>query len=300
MTYPQDEPRQPGRSDLSAEPGEGFSEWIARVRRTAVIDPEFIAQERRRMAAEDQQNRVAAERFIAQVTKASRWLTGSLAALGVSALLYFLAGLTGWIAVVCAAASVASLAAYALGTWQERSAAAIAASGPAPSRHQAVLLTELDETRRDLLERAQRAITEVLSSSMYRDRQEDRQADEVKLRETEWRLADRLRTLTLRQAQHDAVPVLGKETASVLHEHQRHLTTVENAVATNLGEIEALAVEVKRQEAKLNDQENAIRAARMDSSYQDLGASTAAVELATDEIRDMISKLASSDDAEPS
>ncbi len=64
------------------------------------------------MAAEDQQRREAAGRCKRRAAIASRWLLGALAALGASALLYFLTGLTGWIAVACAIASAASLAAY--------------------------------------------------------------------------------------------------------------------------------------------------------------------------------------------
>ena len=63
MTYSLDGLRQPGRSDLSAEPGEGFGAWLERVRRAAVIDPELADQERRRMAVEDQRCREAAGQF---------------------------------------------------------------------------------------------------------------------------------------------------------------------------------------------------------------------------------------------
>jgi hypothetical protein len=300
MTYSLNGPRQPGRSDLSAKPGEGFGAWVERVRRVAVIDPELADQERRRMAAEDQQRREAAGRFKRRVVRALRWLLGSLAALGASALLYFLTGLTGWIAAACAIASAASLAAYALATRQERSAVAMAAPGPVPSLHQAVLLTELDETCRELLEREQRAIAEVISSGIYRGRQQARQADEAVLRWNEWQAAVNLRTLTLRRAQHDAMPVLGNETAGVLDGHQRHLTAAEDAAAANVREIESLATRVKRAELERSDQENAIKASRLDGSYEDLGAGIAAVELAIGEIRSLTDKIAPPDAAEPS
>jgi hypothetical protein len=300
MTYSQNGPRQPDRSDLSAKPGEGFGAWVERVRRAAVIDPELADQERRRMAAEDQQRREAAGRYKRRAAIASRWLFGALAALGASALLYFLTGLTGWIAVACAIASAASLAAYALATRQERAAVAMAAPGPVPSLHQAVLLTELDKTCRELLEREQRAIAEVISSGIYRGREQARQADEAVLRWNEWRAAVNLRTLTLRRAQHDAIPVLGNETAGVLDGHQRHLTAAEDAAAANVREIESLAVRVKRAELERSDQENAIKASRLDGSYEDLGAGIAAVELAIGEIRSLTDKIAPPDAAEPS
>jgi hypothetical protein len=300
MTYSLNEPRQPGRSDLSAKAGEDFGAWVERVRRAAVIDPELADQERRRMAAEDQQRREAARRFNRRAASALRWLLGSLAALGASALLYFLTGLTGWIAVACAIASAASLSAYALATRQERAAVAMAAPGPVPSPHQAVLLTELDETCRELLEREQRAIAEVISSSIYRGREQARQADEAVLRWNEWQAAVNLRTLTLRRAQHDAIPVLGNETAGVLDGHQRHLTAAEDAVAANVREIESLAARVKRAELERSDQENAIKASRLDGNYEDLGAGIAAVELAIGEIRSLTDKIAPPDAAEPS
>ena len=300
MTYSLNGSRQPGRSDLSAKPGEGFGAWVERVRRVAVIDPELADQERRRMAAEDQRRREAAGRFKRRALRAMRWLLGSLAAFGVSALLYFLTGLTGWIVVACAISSAASLAAYALATRQERSAVAMAAPGPVPSLHQAVLLTELDQTCRELLEREQRAIAEVISSDIYRGREQARQADEAELRRNEWQAAVNLRTLTLRRAQHDAIPVLGDETAEVLDGHQRHLTAAEDAAAANVKEIESLATRVKRAELERSDQENAIKASRLDGSYEDLAAGIAAVELAIGEIRSLTDKIARPDTAEPS
>src|SRR5450755_2807286 len=71
------------------------------------------------------QRREAARRCKRRAARALRWLLSSLAALGASALLFFLTGLTGWIAVACAIASAASLAVYALATRQERSAVAM-------------------------------------------------------------------------------------------------------------------------------------------------------------------------------
>ncbi len=300
MTYSPNEPRRPGRSDLSAKPREGFGAWLERVRRVAVIDPELADEERRRMAAEDQRRREAAERFKRGAVRALRWLLGSLAAFGVSALLHLLTGLTGWIAVACAISSVASLAAYAVATRQERSVVAMAAAGPVPSLHQAVLLTELNETCRELLEREQEAIGEVLSSGIYRGREQARQADEAVLRLNEWQAAVNLRTITLRQAQHDAIPVLGSETAGVLDGHRRHLTAAQDAAAVNVGEIESLVTQVKRAELERSDQENAIKASRLDGSYEDLGAGIAAVELAIGEIRNLTDKIAPPDVAEPS
>jgi hypothetical protein len=297
MTDSPDRPRQPGRSDLTAKPGESFGAWLERVRRVAVIDPELADQERHRMEAEDQRRREAAGRSRERAMRALRWVLGSLAALGVSGLLFFVAGLSAWIVVACAIASAASLPAYVLVTRHERAAPA---PGPVPSRHQAVLLTELDESGRELLEREQRAIAEVLSSGIYRGREQARQEVEATLRWNEWQAAVNLRALTLRKAQHDAIPVLGRETAEKLDEHRRHLTAAENAVAANVREIESLVARVKRAESERSDQENAIRASRLDGSYQDLGAGVAAVELATGEIRSLADKIAPPDATEPS
>jgi hypothetical protein len=279
--------------------GESFGAWLERVRRVAVIDPELADSERRRMAAQDQQRREAARQSGQRAAVVLRWLLGSLTALVASALLYFLTGLTGWIAAVCAIASVASGAAYVLAA-QQRSAIAMAAPAPGPGLQQAVLLTELDEPSRELLEREQRAIAAVTSSGIYRDRGEALQADEATLRWNEWQLAVRLRTLTLRRAQHDAIPVLGNQTAGVLDGHQQHLTAAENALAANVTEVESLADLAKRAELQRSDQENAIKAARLDGSYQDLGAGIAAVELAIEEIRSLTDKISPPDAAESS
>jgi len=268
------------------------------VRSVAVIDPELAAGERRRIAAEDQRRREAAGRSQRRTITALRWLLGSLTAFCVSALLYFVTGLTGWIAVACAIASTASLAAYALATRPGRSAA-VAKPGPVPGLHQAVLLTELDEPSRKLLARGQRAIDEVISSEIYRGHEPARRALEAQLRRIEWQSATRLRTLTLRQAQHDAIPVLGGKTADVLDRQQPHLTAAEDATVAEVQAIEALAARARLAELERRDQENAIKASRLDGSYQDLGASVAAAELAIEEIRGLADTIAPPDEAEP-
>jgi len=298
MTYSPNGARQPGRHDLSAKPGESFGAWAERVRSVAVIDPELAAGERRRIAAEDQRRREAAGRSQRRTITALRWLLGSLTAFCVSALLYFVTGLTGWIAVACAIASTASLAAYALATRPGRSAA-VAKPGPVPGLHQAVLLTELDEPSRKLLARGQRAIDEVISSEIYRGHEPARRALEAQLRRIEWQSATRLRTLTLRQAQHDAIPVLGGKTADVLDRQQPHLTAAEDATVAEVQAIEALAARARLAELERRDQENAIKASRLDGSYQDLGASVAAAELAIEEIRGLADTIAPPDEAEP-
>ena len=215
MNYSADGARQQGRHDLPAKPGENFAAWTERVRHSAVIDPELVSEERRRMAAGDQRRRETAGQSRQRAATASRLTLGCLAAFCLAALLYFVAGLTGWIAFAFAIASTASLAAYALATRPRRPAAMIT-PGPAPGPHQAVLLTELDAPRRELLTREQRAIDEVISSGLYDGREEARQAVEAQLRRIEWQAAVNLRTLTLRQAQHDAIPVLGRKTAEKL------------------------------------------------------------------------------------
>ena len=251
------------------------------------------------MAAGDQRRREAAGQSRQRAATASRLTLGCLAAFSLSALLYFVTGLTGWIAVAFAIASTASLAAYALAT-RPRRPAAVVARGPVPDPHQAVLLTELDDPRRELLTREQRAIDGVISSGLYDGREEARQAVEAQLRRIEWQAAVNLRTLTLRQAQHDAIPVLGRKTAEKLDGHQEHLTAAEEAAAAEVEALESLAARVKRAELERSDQDNAIKAARLDGSYQDLGASVAAVELAIGEIRSLADGIAPPDDAEPS
>jgi hypothetical protein len=300
MTYSLNGSRELGRSDLPSKPGEGFDVWMERVRRFAVIDPELTDQERHRMTAEDRQRREAARRSRRSAVRASHWLLGSLAALCASALLYLLTGLTGWVAAACAIASAGSLAAWALAMSQERSVAGIGAPGSVPGPRQAVLLTELDETCRAQLEREQRAISEVISSAIYRGRQEALQADKAELRRSEWQSAVHLRALSDLRARHDAIPVLGNKTAGVLDEHQRHLAAAEDAAAAHVKAIEALAAQVKRAELERSDQENAIKASRLDGSYQDLSAGIAAVELAVKEIMSMTDKIAPSDTDEPS
>jgi sulfopyruvate decarboxylase TPP-binding subunit len=299
MTYSPNGARQPGRHDLSAKPGEGFGAWSERVRRVAVIDPELAGQERRRIEAEDQRRREAAEQSRRRAITGLRLVLGCMAALAVSALLYVVTGLTGWIVVVCSLATAASLPAYLLATRPGRSAAAMAAPGPVPGLHQAVLLTELDEPSRKLLAREQQAIDEVISSEIYRGHEPARWALEAQLRRIEWQSATRLRTLTLRQAQHDAIPVLGGKTADVLDRQQPHLTAAEDATVAEVQAIEALAARARRAELERRDQENAIKASRLDGSYQDLGASVAAAELAIEEIGGLADSIAPPDEAEP-
>jgi hypothetical protein len=299
MTYSSNGACRPGRPDLPARPGEGFGPWAERVRRVAVIDPELADRERRRMAAEDQRRRKAAEQSRWRALTALRCVLASMAALGVSALLYAVAGLTAWIPVACAIATAASLPVTVLATRTGRSASATGPPGPVPGPHQAVLLTELDEPSRELLAREQRAIGELISSEIYRGHEPARRALEAQLRRIEWQSAVRLRTLTLRQAQHDAIPVLGGKTADVLDRQQSHLTAAEEATAAEVRAIEALAARARRAELERRDQENAIKASRLDGSYQDLGASVAAAELAVEEIRSLADTIAPPDEAEP-
>jgi hypothetical protein len=94
--------------------------------------------------------------------------------------------------------------------------------------------------------------------------------------------------------------VLGRETAEKLDGHRRHLIAAEDAAAANVREIESLVARVKRTEFERGDQENAIKASRLDGSYEDLSAGIAAIELAIGEIRSLADKIAPPDAAEPS
>jgi hypothetical protein len=292
MIYSNYGPHQPYRDEVSAMPGEDFDAWVGRVRSFAVIEPGLLAEEQRRLAAEAQRRGEMAGRSRRRVVKAVRWLDASLLALGASVVLHYLTGLSWWLVTASGVAIAVSTGAVALAKRLERSDSASAAPGPALGRDQLVRIAEVDGSCRELLTRAQRAIDEVLSSTVYSRNLLDQSAGEAALRRQEWETADALRNITSLRAESDANPAVGPQTAEVREPQQRALTTAQEYMAARVSATERYAAQVKIADAAFIDYEGAIKASDLNDRYLDLLARTAADEHAIEELRGLTEQAA--------
>src|ERR1022692_768728 len=285
MIYSNYGSHQPYRDDVSAMPGEDFDAWVRRVRSVAVIEPGLLAEEQRRLAAEAQRRGEMAGRSRRRVVKAVRWLDASLLAVGASVVLHYLTGLSWWLVAASGVAIAVSTGAAALAKRLERSDSASAAPGPVLGRDQLVRIAEVDGSCRELLTRAQRAIDEVLSSTVYSRNLLDQSAGEAALRRQEWETADALRNITSLRAESDANPAVGPQTAEVREPQQRALATAQEYIAARVSATERYAAQVKIADEAFIDYEGAIKASDLNDRYLDLLARTAADEHAIEELK---------------
>jgi hypothetical protein len=285
MIYSSYGPRQPYRDEVSAMPGEDFDAWVRRVRSFAVIEPGLLVAEQRRRAAEAQRRTEMAGRSRRRVVKAVRWLNASLLALAASVVLHYLTGLSWWLATASGVAAAVSTGAMALTKRREQSDSASAGPGPALGRDQLVRIAEIDGSGRELLTRAQRAIDQVLSSTVYSRNLLDQSAGEAALRRQEWDTADALRNITSLRAESDANPAVGPQTAEVREPQQRALATAQEYIAARVSATERYAAQVKIADAAFIDYEGAKKASDRNDRYLDLLARTAADEHAIDELQ---------------
>lgn len=152
-------------------------------------------------------------------------------------------------------------------------------------RDQVVVPSALDRACRELLLRAQTAISLALDSD----------ADEVGLSDLipldtllrhEWEIATALRNITELRAEHGAPAAAsaGPMTNAVLDAHQRALHQAQDAIAARVSELEHYAAQVSAARAAYQDWQGALRVAHLNDRYLDLVARTAADEHASAEI----------------
>lgn len=150
----------------------------------------------------------------------------------------------------------------------------------------------LDLPARQLLLRAQRAITYVLGSEVYATDLHDTLHESV-LRRHEWEIAIALRDITeLRVAYASTAPEPGPITTAVLDSHKRALTLAWNAMTSRVSALERYATEVSTADAAQRDWRGALRASGLNDKYLDLVARTAADEHAIAEISSLAEQTA--------
>lgn len=160
-------------------------------------------------------------------------------------------------------------------------------------RDQVVVPSALDRACRELLLRAQTAISLALDS----DSDEVGLSDVVPLNTLllhEWEIATALRNITELRAEHgaNAAASAGPMTNAVLDAHQRALHQAQDAIAARAAELEQYAAQVSAAHTAYQDWQGALRVARLNDRYLDLVARTAADEHANAEIGGLTEQVA--------
>lgn len=153
-------------------------------------------------------------------------------------------------------------------------------------RDQVVVPSALDRVSRELLIRAQAAISSALDSVIDDAEQSPDILAEPTLRWHEWQIAIALRDITDLRAEHEynAGASAGPLTDSVLGPQQRALTLAQDAIESRVTALERYAAEVLGARSAFRDLHDALRISNMNDRYLDLVAHTAADEHAITEI----------------
>ena len=181
-------------------------------------------------------------------------------------------------------------------------------------RDQVVVPSALDQMSRELLIRAQTAISSALDSitdptdpagsagSAGSARAETESPDivaESSLRWHEWQIAVALRDITDLRAEHEfnAAESAGPMTDSVLEPQQRALQLAQDAIESRVTALERYAAEVLAASSALRDWQDALRISNLNDRYLDLVAHTAADEHAVTEISVLTDQAAAAAEA---
>jgi hypothetical protein len=153
-------------------------------------------------------------------------------------------------------------------------------------RDQVVVPSALDRLSRELLIRAQTAISSALDSVIDDAVQSSDILAEPTLRWHEWQIAIALRDITDLRAEHEynADASAGPLTDSVLGPQQRALQLAQDAIESRVTALERYAAEVLGARSAFRDLHDALRISNMNDRYLDLVAHTAADEHAITEI----------------
>jgi hypothetical protein len=153
-------------------------------------------------------------------------------------------------------------------------------------RDQVVLPSALDRMSRELLIRAQAAISSALDSVIDEAVRSPDILAESALRWHEWQIAIALRDITDLRAEHEynAAASAGPLTDSVLGPQQRALQLAQDAIESRVTALEHYAAEVLAARSAFRDLEDALRISNLNDSYLGLVAHTAADEHAITEI----------------
>ena len=153
-------------------------------------------------------------------------------------------------------------------------------------RDQIVVPSALDRVSRELLIRAQTAVTSALDSVLDDAVQTSDILSEPTLRWHEWQIAVALRDITDLRAEHEsnAATSAGPLTDSVLGPQQRALQLAQDGIESRVSALERYAGEVRTACAAFRDLEDALRISDLNDRYLGLVAHTAADQHAITEI----------------
>jgi hypothetical protein len=160
-------------------------------------------------------------------------------------------------------------------------------------RDQLVSPIALEQNCRELLQRAQHAITAIVTSRVYATDLRDT-LDKTVLQQHEWQIAVELREITelMLELSSYTEATAGPMTNAVLVPQKRAILIARNATAARVVALESLAAQVAAAEAARRDWETAHRLAANNDKYLDLVARTAADQLATVEIMGLAEQAA--------
>jgi hypothetical protein len=161
-------------------------------------------------------------------------------------------------------------------------------------RDQVVMPSALDRASRELLIRAQAAISSALDSVTGDALESPDIVTESTLRWHEWQIAVAVRNITDLRAEHqfNAAASAGPMTDSVLEPQQRALRLAQDAIESRVTALEHYAAEVLAARSALQDWQDALRISNLNDRYLDLVARTAADEHAVSEISGLTSQAA--------
>jgi hypothetical protein len=161
-------------------------------------------------------------------------------------------------------------------------------------RDQVVLPSALDRVSRELLIRAQIAISSALDPVTDDAVQSPDLLAESTLRWHEWQIAIALRDITDLRAEYEfnAAASTGPLTSSVLGPQRRALQLAQDAIESRVTAVERYAAEVLAARSAFRDLQDALRISNLNDSYLDLVARTAADEHAVAEISGLTDQAA--------
>lgn len=161
-------------------------------------------------------------------------------------------------------------------------------------RGEVVLPSALDRASRELLIRAQTAISSALDSAIDDAMQSPDILAESALRWHEWQIAAALRDITDLRAEHEsnAAASAGPLTDSVLGPQQRALQLAQDAIESRVTALERYATEVLAARSAFRDLQDALRISNLNDRYLALVAHTAADEHAITEISGLTDQAA--------
>ena len=153
-------------------------------------------------------------------------------------------------------------------------------------RDEIVAPSALDRVSRELVIRAQTAVTTALDTVLDDAMPSADILAEATLRWHEWEIAVALRDITDLRAEHEfnAAASAGPLTDSVLGPQQRALHLAHEAIVSRVTALERYAAEMLKAGAAFHDLEDALRISDLNDRYLDLIARTAADEHAVTEI----------------